>query len=321
MNGKEKIELSFFGILLSIIAAVGSWLPTTRVIAIVMVIIAIVLGILSLIINLKGPKKLSVLTLLGSLLILIMILITSPVTIKGPDFHMSLPKFVKKTKEPRSYTYSESTSNEMTGKESLSTLKTLTDLAQNSKTVETIEVSKYMKVSSTAKVKPGVYDFIVIEGSGNIQGDRANDFGPFINFLGAQNPLSPGFPSTIRIILFEGDQLELSGITKIKLVAVNEVKEMTTSLKNGEYIVGRDLKEGKYRLSTNATLNKKYRIIGWGVTIDNLETKTSRTHYLNLENKEPVIDVKNGEIITARFDNTKDGHSGDEDILRLTPVE
>src|SRR5690625_1089042 len=120
------------------------------------------------------------------------------------------------------------------------------------------------------------------------------------------------YPSKIRIILFEGDVLELRNISKVKFNAVPEKVEPSNELGIGEFIVGRDIVAGDYKLSTNATLDPEYDNIGWDISIYNDNNGKSRDQSLTATNNDVVIRLKDGEIVSTDFYNTDRDSSTDD---------
>ena len=61
--------------------------------------------------------------------------------------------------------------------------------------------------------------------------------------------------------------LQLQDISKVKFNAVAKEVEPSNELGQGEFIVGRDIKEGTYKLSTNVNLNPEFSNLGWDVSL------------------------------------------------------
>lgn len=160
-------------------------------------------------------------------------------------------------------------------------------------------------------------------GSGNITGERSSTFsGLYINWLGSS--LDSGnieYPSTIRVVLFEGDTLEFTDISKVKFTAVSSTAKNNNKLGIGNYVVGRDIEPGTYKLDTNATMDPEFENLGWEISIYNIDTDNSKEQNYNPGNTDVVVKLKEGEIITTNFDNTQYDVSGDTAKLIFTEVK
>ena len=170
---------------------------------------------------------------------------------------------------------------------------------------------------------PGIYDLQITGGSGNITGERSSTFsGLYINWLGSS--LDSGnieYPSTIRVVLFEGDTLEFTDISKVKFTAVSSTAKNNNKLGIGNYVVGRDIEPGTYKLDTNATMDPEFENLGWEISIYNIDTDNSKEQNYNPGNTDVVVKLKEGEIITTNFDNTQYDVSGDTAKLIFTEVK
>ena len=192
-----------------------------------------------------------------------------------------------------------------------SPLDLLNQLATLSKSTEEIYVTDDFIVGEDEDINPGIYDLEITGGSGNIFGDRADVHSLYINWVGWAEGVED-YPSKIRIILFEGDVLELSNISKVKFNAVPEKVEPSNELGIGEFIVGRDIVAGDYKLSTNATLDPEYDNLGWDISIYNDNDGKSRDQSLTATNNDVVIRLKDGEIVSTDFYNTDRDSSTDD---------
>lgn len=197
-------------------------------------------------------------------------------------------------------------------------LEILNDLAKKSESTNEIYVTGDIKIGENETVKPGIFDLEVTGGSGNITGSRANINGLFINWVAGAADTDNDYPSKIRIILFEGDTLEFRDISKIKLTAIPENVDKKNELGIGEFVVGRDIAPGNYKLSTNMTMNPEFDNLGWSVDIYNDDNGSERRQSYNPGNTDVVISLKDGEVISTSFDNTDHGTSSDEAKLILT---
>lgn len=114
--------------------------------------------------------------------------------------------------------------------------------------------------------------------------------------------------------------LKFSDISKIKLTAVPKTVTMTDQLGIGNYIVGRDIKAGTYKLSTNMTMDPQFDNLGWNISIANIDTGKSRSQTFNPGNQDVAVKLEDGEMITTNFDNTQYGVSSDTARLIFTQV-
>ena len=202
-----------------------------------------------------------------------------------------------------------------------SSLEEMNLLAKQSKSTEEIYVTGDVVVGLNGDVKPGIYDLEITGGSGNIFGNRKDAFSLFINWVAGAPGISTDYPSKIRIILFEGDILDFSNISKIKFNAVPEKVEMSNEVGIGEYVVGRDIKAGTYKLSTNINMNSEFQNLGWSLSIYNMLTKTSKNQTLDPSNLDVAVKLEEGEIISISLHNTDDNVSSDDARLIFTELK
>lgn len=195
-------------------------------------------------------------------------------------------------------------------------LDILNQLATISQSTEELYVTGDLTIGNEQEIKPGIYDLEITGGSGNIFGERAN-VPLFINWVGGAKG-SGDYPSKLRILLFEGDILKFRNISKIKLIAVPEKVEPSNELGVGEFIVGRDIPAGDYKLSTNAKLNPEYANLGWSTRIYNDSDGQIREQQLTGVNTDVAVSLKDGEIISISYDNTDHGSSSDDARLIFT---
>jgi hypothetical protein len=88
----------------------------------------------------------------------------------------------------------------------------------------------------------------------------------------------------------------------------------------GNYVVGRDIKAGTYKLSTNMKMDSEYGNLGWSLEIYNDATGDSKDQSYNPDNQDVAVKLTDGEIVTTSFDNTQDGVSSDTARLIFTAV-
>lgn len=201
--------------------------------------------------------------------------------------------------------------------------KTLNKLADNTKSTDEVYVTGKITVKKGGDIEPGLYDLQITGGSGNIMGERASTYaGMYINWLGAaNNDNQTGYPSTIRILLLEGDILEFTDISKIKLSEAQKPESNTNETGIGNYIVGRDILPGTYKLSSNMTMDSEFSNLGWTLGIYTPKTNEERSQTYNPSNQDVVVKLKKGDILTTTFDNTQYETSSDTAKLIFSSVE
>ncbi|MDN5958120.1 MAG: hypothetical protein L0H98_08545 [Lacticaseibacillus paracasei] len=198
----------------------------------------------------------------------------------------------------------------------------MNSLAGQSKSTGEIYVTGDMKVGKKNTLKPGIYDMTVTGGSGNVMGTRKSVLsGMPINWAaGVSGTDDNDYPSKIRIILLNGDILKMSNISKVSFTAIPEKVTPTNELGIGNYVVGRDIKPGTYKLSTNMKMDSEFSNLGWSISIYNDGTDDSTDKELNPGSPDVAVELKKGEIITTSFDNTDNGTPTDNAKLTFTPV-
>lgn len=198
--------------------------------------------------------------------------------------------------------------------------ETFNMFAKGSVSTEEIYVVGDIVIGKDGDVKPGIYDLEVTGGSGNIFGERKNYGMLFINYLGqTKDSEYRSYPSKVRLILFEGDTLQLSDISKVKFNAVGDVKP-STELKSGEYVVGRDILPGKYKLSTNLKMDPQFGNLGWDIEIYNDDTRQSRSVSLNPDSSDVAVKLSENEIIMLKFNFIDEGDP-DDMVLKFEKLE
>ena len=189
------------------------------------------------------------------------------------------------------------------------------ELIDSSKSTDEIYVTDDITVGEKGDVKPGIYDIEVTGGSGNIFGTRKSEDGPHINFLAGT---VGNYASKIRLILFDGDTLQLENISKVKFNAVAKEVEPSNELGQGEFIVGRDIKEGTYKLSTNDNLDPQFNNLGWDVTIEDLDSNTSKSQEYNPGNTDVVVKLKKNQVLSINYTGYDESTKTDDAKLIFT---
>ena len=112
--------------------------------------------------------------------------------------------------------------------------------------------------------------------------------------------------------------MNFSNISKIKFNAVPEKVQMSNEVGLGEYVVGRDIKAGTYKLSTNVKLDPEFDNLGWSMEIYNNSTKKTKQQTLTSGNQDVVVKLEDGDIISTNLDNTDDDVPSDNARLIFT---
>lgn len=191
-------------------------------------------------------------------------------------------------------------------------------LIDSSKSTDEIYVTDDITVGEKGDVKPGIYDIEVTGGSGNIFGTRKSEDGPHINFLAGTVGNDINYASKIRLILFDGDTLQLDDISKVKFNAVAKEVEPSNELGQGEFIVGRDIKEGTYKLSTNVNLDPQFSNLGWSLTIEDLDSNTSKSQEYNPGNTDVVVKLKKNQVLSINYTGYDESTKTDDAKLIFT---
>lgn len=192
------------------------------------------------------------------------------------------------------------------------------ELIDSSKSTDEIYVTDDITVGEKGDVKPGIYDIEVTGGSGNIFGTRKSEDGPHINFLAGTVGNDINYASKIRLILFDGDTLQLENISKVKFNAVAKEVEPSNELGQGEFIVGRDIKEGTYKLSTNVNLDPQFSNLGWSLTIEDLDSNTSKRQEYNPGNTDVVVKLKKNQVLSINYTGYDESTKTDDAKLIFT---
>ena len=187
----------------------------------------------------------------------------------------------------------------------------LQKLIDSSKSTDEIYATDDITVGEKGDVKPGIYDIEVTGGSGNILGTRKSEDGLYINFVAGALGNIGNYTSKIRLLLFDGDTLQLQNISKVKFNAVPKEVESSNELGQGEFIVGRDIKEGTYKLSTNANLD-------WSITIEDLNSNTSKSQEYNPGNTDVVVKLKKNQVISINYNGVDESTKADDAKLIFT---
>lgn len=188
------------------------------------------------------------------------------------------------------------------------------EIATQSTETDILDVTEELTVGETGDITPGIYDMEIIKGRGNIYGERDTYNTFYINYSGQMKSDKPVYQSKVRLLLFEGDTLNMEKIDKVKFHPVPEQVEPLNEFGVGEYIVGRDILPGEYKLTTNAELDPDNSITHWELYVYGHINNERKVEYLEPESEEIVVTLKEGEVISLYY------NVGLDVILRKTDL-
>lgn len=318
---RQKIAniIGFISLGLSCIYLLLAWIPATNEITMIPAIILIIFGIVSLIISYRFEANyvigiiatgLAVLTLSS---FFIAKSVYFPVQIiEGEDLRHEATENEEDSEQSKHST----SSQEYTGDVAL---QQLNDVASGGVSTGIINVTGKINIGPNEAVKHGIYDLEILGGSGNITAERARLTPLFVNFVGGIKNNDSGHPSKIRLILLDGDVLNLSNISKIKLISIPKKVTFSNQLGQGEWVVGRDIKPGKYKLSTNGKLDPEFENLGWEIT--QFDNTTGERHEVSLNPNSPdvYVDLQNGQMLSLDYDSLD--YETDPDSIKLIFTE
>ncbi|MDR0299746.1 MAG: hypothetical protein LBI13_06650 [Streptococcaceae bacterium] len=312
----DKKVLALLAVIFGGIALLFSFFQEMNLLAILFALAGLVLGIIALVQAKTSNKILSIIgtSLSGvSVLVVIVVMFASSLSKTTAAPQASSPSSSSIMKVPDS-----------SSEEKQSTLGILNELAAESKTTDEIYITGDITVGAGQSVTPGIYDLTITGGEGNITGERKSINGLFINWIGGVSGNTSGDASTIRVLLFNGDILKFSNISKVKFTAIPAKVTSSTQIGIGNYVVGRDIPAGTYKLSTNMQLSAQFQNLGWNIDIYNDTTRSSQSQAYNSGNSDVAVSLKEGEVLTTTFDNSnyyETGISSDTAKLIFTPVK
>lgn len=191
-------------------------------------------------------------------------------------------------------------------KKEASSLALFEELAASSTSTDEVYVTGEVVVEEDGDVKPGIYDLQVTGGDGYVSITNDKQYYFYSSFgMSAPGTEYSSYPSSVRVTLLEGTVIEFSNISKVKFNAV--AKEVTPSneLGIGNFVVGRDIKPGTYKLSSNVSFDGEYSA-KWDIRITNLDTKRSKDQTFDKENSDVAVKLEEGELVTVGLFNTHD---------------
>lgn len=224
-------------------------------------------------------------------------------TVKHPEESVEKPKESSINNEPTETEKTESSdnkNNEDSGIVKIPTdanqqnkgmLSTYENLLQSGADSGDLYVTGDIVVGKGKDVEPGIYDMTFLGGSLNGCIDHP-EFG--LIFYGENNEVA-------RLILTEGTHLGVFDVSKVKFTAVRK-EEILSEFKQGYYLVGKDIKPGKYLVSTNGKLGRGFWSI-WVCSDDgagNYSADVMQTYESG--NTDIAIDLKEGNILCLSCD-------------------
>ncbi|MFR2809980.1 MAG: hypothetical protein ACLTBY_02075, partial [Streptococcus thermophilus] len=81
---------------------------------------------------------------------------------------------------------------------------------------------------------------------------------------------------------------------------------------------GRDIKEGTYKLSTNVNLDPQFNNLGWDVTIEDLDSNTSKSQEYNPGNTDVVVKLKKNQVLSINYTGYDESTKTDDAKLIFT---
>lgn len=195
------------------------------------------------------------------------------------------------------------------------------ELASSGKSTEEVYVTGDITVGEDGDVKPGIYDLQVTGGDGYVTIDHDELYYFYSSFSMAAPGTEYSYsPSSVRVILFDGMTIEFSDISKVRFTAVGKDVTPSNELGIGNFIVGRDIKPGTYKLSSSVSLDTEYSS-EWDLTIYNFDSEKGRDQSLSKENSDVAVKLEEGEVITVQYDNWDSEVPTDKARLIFTSVE
>lgn len=312
---KETRELGIISIILGLISIIATiilaFIPVSNSMnsAIggfeILSFLGLIFGIISIIKNRKNKKRLSTIGIILSIIsILSLITLSGWAENKSNDLNENI-----------------TASNSSDTSDSDTVINSMSVLAKEAKSTNEIYVTDDLSVGKDKDVKPGIYDLEILGGNGNISGYHKILSQLFINWAVSQPNTNSDSPSKIRMILTEGDHIKFSNISKIKFTAVHESTTSNNELGIGEYIVGRDIDAGTYKLSTNVTMDSQFDNLGWDIDIYDVPNESTKSQTLNPSNSDVAVKLKKGDIISTSFTPTNNGTTADNTKLIFTPTD
>lgn len=205
--------------------------------------------------------------------------------------------------------------------------KTLADFfykyAGLGKSIDDMYVTRTLTVGNEADVRPGIYDITALGGLGKINIVSKKDNMQAVNSWDLHYDSKDEVnyrPSTVRVVLMPEDVIEFDNISKVKFTAIAQDVSPTQELKYGDYIVGRDIKPGRYKLDTNLKFNSEFDQLGYELEIYNSDTGKLRKQRYNYSSPDVRVELDDNEIITVKM-NLASEKDADDVSLKFTELE
>lgn len=190
------------------------------------------------------------------------------------------------------------------------------ELVPQGKSTDEVYVTGDIAVEKDGEVTLGIYDLEITGGDGFITIENDENF-HYHSFFVA----SPDYASKIRIILFEGDNIKFTDISKVRFTAIGKDVKPSNELGIGQFVVGRDIEPGTYKLSTNITMDAEWGE-EWRIEITNLSKEDTRGQSLSKKNSDVAIKLEEGEVSSLDFDNHYEPEKPTDDVrLIFTSVK
>lgn len=195
------------------------------------------------------------------------------------------------------------------------------ELVPQGKSTDEVYVTGDIAVEKDGEVTPGIYDLEITGGNGFITVENDENYRYHSFFVASPDSDSPENASKIRIILFEGDNIKFTDISKVRFTAIGKDVKPSNELGIGQFVVGRDIEPGTYKLSTNITMDAEFGE-EWRIEIVNLSKEDIRSQNLSKKNPDVAIKLEEGEVISLDFDNDYEPEKPTDDVrLIFTSVK
>lgn len=277
-RGSEHIVLPIIALVFGVIGLVISWVPIINNAAFFFGLIGLILGIISLIVNRKNVKTISIIGTVIATAGMAIVLFT--------QYHYS-NALDKATSELSSAVNTDDDSD------SSATDKSKSDDSSSNKSMPTGEDTTLSSGNWEVgkDIKPGIYVLTAPSGSGNVDSDPKNYENPSINIIlgsGEEDHETTKY----RAYLNDGDQINISGLDTVNFETDKPLNNTSNDQYiSGQYKVGTDIKPGRYKISA---------VSGSG----NLITDGSVNEILSTEPDDgevasTTVNLKNGEVLNS----------------------
>lgn len=140
-------------------------------------------------------------------------------------------------------------------------------------------------------IKPGHYRITTTSGEGNVMGETKAD----LNIMLSATPDSDNtYLTNYETYLYKGDKIDIEGLQNVQFTAIRKGKDISGGqLPAGNYVVGLDIKPGRYKIK--AVAGNGNLTTDDGEVNEMFGTDTSDDMYVN----ETTQNLKEGQILTT----------------------